>query len=182
VKTKGGAKVGDVLLLTKPLGVGVVTTALKQGMARAEDVATAVTHMKTLNQQAAQAAQQADAHAMTDITGFGLLGHAHEMAHLGEVGFRLHWEKLPWLPGAIGYGEAGAFPGGMARNLAYFGKWVTFDEGISILRQNMLWTPETSGGLLAAVPPEGVEIFIEGCGTAVVIGVVMEGSGQIEVN
>jgi selenide,water dikinase len=170
-----------VLLLSKPLGVGVVTTALKQGITRAEEVATAVISMKTLNQQAAQAAQQANAHALTDITGFGLLGHAHEMAHLSEVALRLDWEKLPWLPGTLAYGEAGAFPGGMARNLDYFGKWVTFGDGISVLWQNLLWTPETSGGLLAAVPPEGVEAFVKGCGTAVVIGEVIEGNGDIFV-
>jgi selenide,water dikinase len=170
-----------VLLLTKPLGVGVVTTALKQGITQEKDVAMAVSHMKTLNKQAATAAQQANAHAMTDITGFGLLGHAHEMAHLGEVGFRFYWEKLPWLPGAIGYGEAGAFPGGMARNLDYFGRWVTFGDGVGVLRQNMLWTPETSGGLLVAVPAEEVQTFAAACETAVVIGEVIEGNGEIIV-
>jgi selenide,water dikinase len=97
VKTKGGAKPGDILLLTKPLGVGVVTTALKQGITETEDVETAVASMKTLNKQAARAAQAAQAHSMTDITGFGLLGHAHEMAHLGLVDFRFELNKLPWL-------------------------------------------------------------------------------------
>jgi selenide,water dikinase len=180
VKTKGGAQPGDLLLLTKPLGVGVVTTALKQGIARADDVAAAVASMKTLNRQAAQAAQAANAHSMTDITGFGLLGHAHEMAHLSLVDFRIDMDKLPWLPGAIGYGQAGAFPGGMARNLDYYSRWVTFGEGVSLLMQDMLWTPETSGGLLVAVAPEMVELFRKGCETAVVIGEVLEGSGYIK--
>jgi selenide,water dikinase len=180
VKTKGGAQPGDLLLLTKPLGVGVVTTALKQGIARADDVAAAVASMKTLNRQAAQAAQAANAHSMTDITGFGLLGHAHEMAHLSLVDFRIDMDKLPWLPGAIGYGQAGAFPGGMARNLDYYSRWVTFGEGVSLLMQDMLWTPETSGGLLVAVAPEMVELFRKGCETAVVIGEVLEGSGNIK--
>jgi selenide,water dikinase len=181
VKTKGGAKPGDILLLTKPLGVGVVTTALKQGITETEDVETAVASMKTLNKQAARAAQAAQAHSMTDITGFGLLGHAHEMAHLGLVDFRFELKKLPWLPGAIGYGKAGAFPGGMARNLDYFDKWVTFGEGVSQLMQDMLWTPETSGGLLVAVAPEMVEQFREACETAVVVGEVLAGNGQIRV-
>lgn len=180
VKTKGGAQPGDLLLLTKPLGVGVVTTALKQGIARADDVAAAVASMKTLNRQAAQAAQAANAHSMTDITGFGLLGHAHEMAHLSLVDFRIDMDKLPWLPGAIGYGQAGAFPGGMARNLDYYSRWVTFGEGVNPLMQDMLWTPETSGGLLVAVAPEMVELFRKGCETAVVIGEVLEGSGNIK--
>jgi selenide,water dikinase len=181
VKTKGGAQPGDILLLTKPLGVGVVTTALKQGITETEDVETAVASMKTLNKQAARAAQAAQAHSMTDITGFGLLGHAHEMAHLGLVDFRFELDKLPWLPGAIGYGKAGAFPGGMARNMDYFDKWVTFGEGVSQLMQDMLWTPETSGGLLVAVAPEMVELFRQGCETAVVVGEVLAGNGQIRV-
>jgi selenide,water dikinase len=181
VKTKGGAHPGDMLLLTKPLGVGVITTALKQGIAGAEHVATAVASMKALNKQAAVAAQAANAHSVTDITGFGLLGHAHEMAHLSHVDFHLYLDKLPWLPGAIAYGEAGAFPGGMGRNLDYFQRWVTFDEGVSQLMQDMLWTPETSGGLLVAVSPDQVETVRQQCHTAVVIGEVGEGNGRITV-
>lgn len=182
VKTKGGAQPGDVLLLTKPLGVGVITTALKNGITNEDDVATAVTSMKTLNKTAAEAAQLARAHSLTDITGFGLLGHAHEMAHLGLVDFHLQLNKLPWLPGALRYGEAGAFPGGMGRNLDYFGRWVQFAPGVSRLMQDMLMTPETSGGLLVALPQAQVETFIERCETAVVIGHVTEGEGFIHVN
>lgn len=181
VLRKGGAQVGDWLFLTKPLGVGVVTTALKQGITREEDVATAVTSMKQLNKQAAQAAQAAHAHSMTDITGFGLLGHAHEMAHLGQVAFRFQAAALPWLPGALAYGEAGAFPGGMGRNMEYFQPWVTFAPGVSQLVQDMLYTPETSGGLLVAVAPEMAEAFVAGCDTAVHIGEVVAGAGQIWV-
>lgn len=181
VKTKGGARPGDVLLLTKPLGVGVVTTALKRGITEAGDVETAVSSMKRLNKQAAQAAQLAGATAMTDITGFGLLGHAHEMAHLGEVDFRFDVTKLPWLPGAVRYGQEQAFPGGMGRNLDYFGQWVTFGEQVSLLIQDMLFTPETSGGLLVAVPPTQVETFRANCETAVVIGEVVAGNGRIWV-
>jgi selenide,water dikinase len=181
VKTKGGAQPGDVLLLTKPLGVGVVTTALKQGITKEADVATAVISMKTLNKQAARAAQTANAHSMTDITGFGLLGHAHEMAHVGLVDFHFRLDKLPWLPGAIGYGQAGAFPGGMARNLDYFRDWVTFGDGVSVLMQDMLWTPETSGGLLVTVAPEMVDVFVGACETAVVVGEVVAGNGRIWV-
>ncbi len=181
VKTKGGAKPGDVLLLTKPLGVGVVTTALKQGLTNESDVETAVSSMKMLNKQAALAAQAANAHSMTDITGFGLLGHAHEMAHLGMVDFHFEASQLPWLPGAIGYGEAGAFPGGMGRNWTHFDEWVTFGDGVSKLIQEMLWTPETSGGLLVAVAPEMVDVFMAECDTAVVVGTVSAGNGRIRV-
>jgi selenide,water dikinase len=182
VKTKGGAKPGDVLLLTKPLGVGVVTTALKNGITDEADVATAVSSMKTLNKAAAEAAQMVQANGLTDITGFGLLGHAHEMAHLGEVDFHLQLDKLPWLPGALRYGEAGAFPGGMGRNLEYFGPWVKFGPGVSQLVQDMLMTPETSGGLLVALPADQVETFMTHCETAVPIGHVTTGEGFIHID
>lgn len=181
VKTKGGAQPDDVLLLTKPLGVGVVTTALKNGITNEADVATAVASMKTLNKQAAEAAQLAQTNGLTDITGFGLLGHAHEMAHLAMVDFHFELDKLPWLPGAVAYGNAGAFPGGMGRNLDYFGRWVKFGDGVSHLYQDLLMTPETSGGLLVALPKEQVARFQDHCETAVVIGHVTEGEGFIHV-
>ncbi len=182
VQRKGGARPGDQLYLTKPLGVGVVTTALKREITDATHVATAVSSMKQLNKQAAAAAQLAGATAVTDITGFGLLGHAHEMAHLGEVDFRLHLDKLPWLPGAVAYGEAGAFPGGMGNNLRYFGPWINFDESVSQLMRDMLCTPETSGGLLTAVPPQNGDLFTEHCDTAVLVGEVLPGDGRIHIN
>jgi selenide, water dikinase len=181
VKAKGGARPGDKLLLTKPLGAGVVTTALKQGKAQADWVAAAVASMKQLNKQAAAAAVAAQARAMTDITGFGLLGHAHEMAHLGGVDFRLEMARMPWLPGAMACATAGTFPGGMLRNMEYYKPWVTFERELPFEAQNLLWTPETSGGLLAAVPPESVARFQAVCGTAVVIGEVALGNGHIWV-
>ncbi len=179
--TKGGSKPGDVLLLTKPLGTGVITTALKSQRAREDDVRAAVVSMKTLNRQAAVAARSSDAKSMTDITGFGLLGHAHEMAHLGAVNFRLYIDRLRWLPGALSYGEDGNFPGGMENNLAFFSRWVDFKKGVGRLIQDMLWTPETSGGLLVAVDPLKVPNFMAVCPSAVNIGEVLPGDGHIEV-
>ena len=181
VKRKGGAQPGDVLLLTKPLGVGVVTTALKRELTTAGDIKTAVASMSRLNKQAAEAALLCESHAMTDITGFGLLGHAQEMASAGQVDFRLIVEQLPWLPGAIGYGKVGAFPGGMGRNMNHFSQWVSFDEGVSQLMQDMLWTPETSGGLLVAVPAAEAERYQAACETAVVVGEVLAGNGRLWV-
>lgn len=182
VKRKGGARPGDVLLLTKPLGVGVITTALKQQITDPAHVATAVSSMSTLNRQASEAALRAQAHGMTDVTGFGLLGHAHEMAVQGRVDFRFFIDKLPWLPGALAYGAAGAFPGGRGNNQIFFQPHVTFAAGVSELVQDMLWTPETSGGLLVAVSPEQVKTYQDGCETAVIIGEVIPGSGHIHVN
>ena len=175
VMRKGGAQVGDVLLLTKPLGVGVITTALKRGTAAPQHLAPAVASMKTLNQQAATAAQTARAHALTDITGFGLLGHAWEMAQAGGVRFQFEAAQLPLLPGALAYAEAGAFPGGMGRNRDFFAPHVQF-VGVADVWQKLLWTPETSGGLLAAVPPARVADFVAVCPTAVPVGQVIAGS------
>jgi selenide,water dikinase len=177
IKTKGGAGAGDLLLLTKPLGVGVITTALKQERAAPEDVATAVFSMKQLNRAAAQAAQAAGATAVTDITGFGLLGHAHEMASQTGARFHFHLDRLPWLPGALACGAAGAFPGGTGNNMRFFGEHVTFGPGVSRLMQDMLFTPETSGGLLVAVRPERLAAFMSAAETAVLIGEVEPGAG-----
>jgi selenide,water dikinase len=181
VKKKGGAQPGDVLLLTKPLGVGVVTTALKQQKANEAHVATAVASMKQLNKQAARAAELANANGMTDITGFGLLGHAHEMAEQAGVDFQFSLEKLPFLPGAVAYGEMGIFPGGKGNNNLFFAPHVSFDDDVPLVMQDMLWTPETSGGLLVAVPPENVAIYQDNCDTAVVVGEVVPGNGRIWV-
>ncbi len=182
ISIKGGSRPGDVLLLTKPLGTGLVTTALKQQLASSEHVSLAVASMKELNRQAAAAASGCGVLSMTDVTGFGLLGHAHEMAHAAGVNFRLRVSALPWLAGALDYGSAGIFPGGMDNNRDYFQSWLAFGDGVSQAVQNMLWTPETSGGLLAAVSPERVADFISMCPKAIVIGEVTAGDGHIEVS
>lgn len=178
VKRKAGAQAGDVLVLTKPLGVGVITTALKRELTNEADVATAVHSMKTLNKQAAQAAQKANAHAMTDITGFGLLGHAFEMVRGTAVDFHFNANQLPLLNGTMHYATAGAFPGGMGRNRTHFYPHVTFDHTVPELLRDILWTPETSGGLLVALAPETVETFLTYC-NASIIGHVTKGTGEL---
>lgn len=149
--TKGGAKPGDVLILTKPLGVGVITTALKREQAQPDHVKAAVASMARLNRDASRIAQQIGVHAMTDITGYGLLGHGHEMAHLSSVDFVLHFDALQWLPGAKAYAEQDIFAGGMGRNRDYFGEWVIFEDSIIESERGLLFDPQTSGGLLIAV-------------------------------
>lgn len=181
VKRKGDARPGDRLLLTKPLGTGVVTTALKEGVADAEHVKAAVESMKTLNRDAARAALTHKASGMTDITGFGLLGHAQEMARQADVNFSLELSQLQWLPGAEAYGEMGTFPGGMGRNMEYFSQWTTFAGDIPTGLQDLLWTPETSGGLLIALAPDAITSFQEQCPSAFVIGTVTQGTGRIQV-
>lgn len=182
VRQKGGARPGDALILTKPLGAGVITTALKREQAADEHVQAAVESMKRLNKDAAKAAVTAGAHAMTDITGFGLLGHGHEMAAQGSVDFVFRLGDLPWLPGAFEYGRAGAFPGGMGNNARFFGQWVAFTEGVDFLYQDMLFTPETSGGLLIALAPESVSGYLDQIPGSIVIGDVTAGDGQIRIN
>jgi selenide,water dikinase len=182
LKTKGGSRPGDLLVLTKPLGTGLITTALKLENAAAEDVAAAVASMKRLNRAASEAAAAAGVRSMTDVTGYGLLGHAHEMAHLGEVDFRLSFERLPWLPGARRYAQAGAVPGGTANNRNFFAPWVALTGGLSDVEQDMLWTPETSGGLLMAVPAANIEPLLQELPEAAVIGEVIAGSGRLHVD
>lgn len=181
VLRKGGAQPGDVLFLTKPLGVGVITTALKREQASADHVALATRSMKVLNRDAARAAVRAAAHAMTDITGFGLLGHAAEMAERGPVDFRFRLDRLPWLPGALAYGEAGAFPGGMGNNARFFGERVDFDADVPFLYRDLLFTPETSGGLLVALAPEQAATFAAAVPDAAAVGEVIAGNGRIQV-
>lgn len=181
IKTKGGGEPGDLIVLTKALGSGVITTALKNQQAKPADVESAVRSMKTLNNLAAEAADIAGVKSMTDVTGFGLLGHAHEMAHLGMVNIRLFARQLPWLPGSRAAGEAGNFPGGMLNNQAYFSKWVTFSSDVPKLTKDLLWTPETSGGIFAAVNPGRLSDYTDACPSAVVVGEVMPGDGHLEV-
>lgn len=163
------------------MGVGLITTALKRNVAQAADVQAAVTSMKRLNRQAASAAQQANAHAVTDITGFGLLGHACEMALAGKVTFQFDFDALPWLAGAFEYAQADVFPGGTAVNQQHFARWVTFAESISPMMQKMLWTPETSGGLLVALASDAAATYQALCPAAIVVGQVVAGNGAIEV-
>jgi selenide,water dikinase len=138
--------------------------------------------MKQLNRHSARAAIDVGAHAMTDITGFGLLGHAQEMASQSGVDFHFSVSALPWLPGVRRYAEAGAFPGGMGRNLAHFSPFVRFDERVDELMRDMLWTPETSGGLLVAIKAEELEAYVAQVPQATPVGEVREGDGLLYVH
>jgi len=184
VWTKGGAQPGDALVLTKPLGVGIVTTALKGGVADPAHVAEAVESMQRLNRDAARLIGQIGANACTDVTGFALLGHACEMAQKGGVRLRFFFEKLPFVAGAVEYADQWLFPAGTCNNEKAYAQAVTFDGGISEEMQQLLFTPETSGGLLAAVAPEKLDallaLFAEARHPCWVVGEVMEGE-EIEV-
>jgi selenide,water dikinase len=154
VLTKAGARPGDALVLTKPLGVGLVTTALKGQAADPAHVATAVQSMARLNRGAARIAQDIGVNACTDITGFSLLGHGYEMAEKSGVRLRLHLDSLPFLPGARRYAAESLFPGGSCRNRDAYAPRVTFARTIEDETRMLLFTPETSGGLLLSVPAD----------------------------
>lgn len=185
VLTKAGARPGDVLLLTKPLGVGIITTVLKAGVADPAHVAPAIESMKRLNRRAAQLIQaprvSGSVHACTDITGFALLGHGYEMAEKSGVQLRFRLDRLPFLDGAIEYAEQWLFPAGTCNNESAYRHGVTFDPGIAEEVQQLLYTPETSGGLLVAVAPEAAEallsLFSEAEHPCWVVGEVVEGKG-----
>jgi len=150
--SKSGLKVGDKLVLTKPLGGGVTTTALKQERASISDVQEAIEWMSRLNKTAGQLATEFNLRGGTDITGFGLLGHGMEMAQASGVSLHVEYSKIPFLGGARGYAEQGIFPGGAFDNKGYFEKNVQFDEKLAEPAQMLLFDPQTSGGLLLGVP------------------------------
>jgi selenide, water dikinase len=155
--TKGGARPGDILVLSKPLGFGVTTTALKAGQADPTDVSEAVGWMKLLNKTASELALESGVRGGTDITGYSLLGHASELAQASQVRLRFTYSRIPFIRGARGYAEAWTFPGGASDNRLYFGRQVQFAHEIGEPSQMLLFDPQTSGGLLLAVPPEALE-------------------------
>ena len=181
VWTKGGSRPGDALVLTKPLGVGMVTTALKGGVADPAHVAEAVACMARLNRDAARLIGQVGANACTDVTGFSLLGHGYEMAQKGGVRLRFFFEALPFVSGAGQYAEDNLFPGGSCNNQRAYEQHVCFAAPLSAEMQLLLFTPETSGGLLAAVSAGQVDALLSlfaGAGHPCwVIGEVLEGEG-----
>lgn len=182
VLAKSGAQPGDQLILTKPLGAGVVTTAFMRDLTSDEQLAAATASMMQLNRAASEAALAAGAHAATDITGFGLLGHASEMLPTREtleadaqraIGFRIYFDRLPWLPGAQQFGNDWVYPGGAHNNRKHFSPDVRFDERVSEAMQVLCFSPETSGGLLLAVPPRAVDGVLASLPNARVIGEVV---------
>jgi len=165
-----GARAGDVLLLTKPIGTGVLSTALKNDRAATNDVQAATASMTELNRAASEALQELQAkagaaqpiHAVTDITGFGLLGHAREMA-LGNpergieaVSLELDHSAVQYLPGALEAARQGFLPGGLKNNRDFIGDCVSFAKNVPQEYRDLLFDPQTSGGLLMAISPESV--------------------------
>jgi selenide,water dikinase len=181
VLMKGGAQPRDALFLTKPLGTGIITTAAKQDAASPEHLAAAIESMTRLNRHASHLAREAGAQALTDITGYSLLGHGYEMTAAGGVAFRFEASRVPLLPGVIDYAERGIVTGGAARNRAYLEGKVSIADGASEALEHVLFDPQTSGGLLFAVATEragDVEAASATAGETVWrVGDVVEGEG-----
>jgi selenide,water dikinase len=169
-----GALTGDILLFTKPLGTGVITTALKKDRATPESLAAAVTAMTALNRDAAAALQEIDEksagaspiHAVTDVTGFSLLGHAREMA-LGDpthgiesVSFEIDHRAFAYIPGAVEAAREGHLSGGLKNNRAFIGDCAVFEATVPSEYQDLLFDPQTSGGLLICIAPESADAAI----------------------
>ena len=179
--SKGGLKAGDQLVLTKPLGFGVTTTALKREQADTSDVAEAVGWMKRLNKSASHLANEFDLRGGTDITGYSLLGHAMEMAEASDVALKFEFTNIPFISGARKYAEMGCFPGGAFDNKMHFESKVQFAAEMDEPEQMLLFDPQTSGGLLVGVPQAKLESFIARAKELDqfiwVIGEVSQGSG-----
>lgn len=162
VLTNAGAREGDALVLTKLLGTGVIATALKGGMARAEHVAASVESMLLLNRAACEEMLRYRVHGCTDVTGFGLLGHARELASASAVTLEIETDKLRFLPGALEYARAGALPGGLTRNRAFVWPSVQVTRTLDPALETLLYDPQTSGGLLIAMDHEDAERMTSG--------------------
>ncbi len=179
---KSALTVGDEVWLTKPIGTGILATAHKRGQLAPEDLASVVASMSALNRAAAQAAMAAGVRAATDVTGFSLVGHAHEMAQRSGVAIRLRAAHVPLLPAARVWAERGAIPGGSERNRSYFvGEGLVRLEGLDRAAEDLMLDPQTSGGLLLGVPAGARDAWRDATLArdvhAALIGEVVSGSG-----
>jgi len=174
IKTNAGARPGDTLLLTKRIGTGVIATALKHGIAKESDVQAAVESMLTLNRRACEAMLAVEVHGCTDVTGFGLIGHAREMALASQVTIEIDSRAVRFLPGAVEYARQGAIPGGLKNNREFAASCV---EGQSDI-DDLLYDPQTSGGLLISLPAADAAKLKAGFSDAYLVGRVVERQNQ----
>lgn len=154
ILAKRGARPGDALYLNKPLGTGIVTTAAMANEAKPEHLQTAIEWMTRLNRHPSHIARDVEAHALTDVTGYGILGHGYEIADASNVGLRLSASSMPVLPGTLEYASQGLITGGASRNRSHLQDKVTLSGEVSEEIQHILFDAQTSGGLLLAVAPE----------------------------
>jgi selenide,water dikinase len=180
--TNAGAQGGDVLVFTKRIGTGVISTALKKGIVKEEHMEASIEQMLTLNRGVAAQMGELQVHACTDVTGFGLLGHAREVALASNVTLEITASSVRFLPGALEYSQAGAHSGGLANNRDFVESCIQIAESVPKEIEALLYDPQTSGGLLVSLAPDQAEKLMESCPEAYVIGRVRErGAKPIEV-
>jgi selenide, water dikinase len=158
--TNAAARPGDLLVLTKPLGTGIIATAIKMGKATPEVIAAATVSMVHLNRSVAEVAREHGIRALTDITGFGLLGHLSEMCRASKVCADLWFDSLPFLPCAVDLARQGVAPGGTRRNLEFVEPWTAFAETLEPWQRLLCADAQTSGGLVLCVPPDRIEAVV----------------------
>jgi selenide,water dikinase len=182
------AEPGDVLILTKPLGLGIITTAAKNGEDELGAISEAIRLMTTLNRSAAEVFVDAGTHALTDITGFGLLGHLRNMVTASAVGAHIYLDQVPALDAARKYLHAGIAPGGTHANHRFLADWVSYASDLTMEDELLLCDAQTSGGLLAAIPADRASAAVAalrsaGTPAAAVIGIIEKGEpGRITVS
>jgi len=186
LKRNAGAKAGDKLVLGKPLGVGVYSAALKKGKLDAAGYKAMIEATTKLNTPGTRLGEMEEVHALTDVTGFGLLGHLLEIAKGSHAAARVRWDAVPLLPGAIDHAREGTVTGASARNWTGYGAKVKLGARMGEAEKAILTDPQTSGGLLVSCAPEAadrvLEIFrAEGFGQAAVIGEIAEGEPEVRV-
>ncbi len=187
VKRNADAKAGDVLILGKPLGVGVLSAALKKGALGDEGYAAMIANTTKLNKPGKALADMDGVHALTDVTGFGLLGHLLELARGARLNAQLDMNAIPLLPGVLQLAHDGFFTGASGRNWDAYGKDVKLDAAITPAQQALLTDPQTSGGLLVSCDASSVDEVLalfarEGFGHAAVIGSMQDGAAGVTVN
>ena len=183
--TNSGAKPGDKIILTKPLGTGIINTALKAGMAPEETVTKVTRYMAALNDKASTLMQEIGVHACTDITGFGLIGHSVQVAQNSQVGINFNIAAIPIFPEAPEFAQRGLCPGGLHRNREFYSTAVSMSDEVPAPVRDVLFDPQTSGGLLICLEPNKTELLLNklrqaGIEDAAIIGeVVSEPSGIV---
>lgn len=172
VVTNADAKIGDFLVLTKPIGTGAISTGIKRGVARQETIDAAIKAMTTTAAKSSEEMQRLGANACTDITGFGLLGHAYEVAKASDVCLEIDSDKVPFLPDVLDLISQGMLTRGDKNNREYVGDTIAFNENVSREMQSALYDPQTAGGLLISLEPSKVDEFIRNIEGSAIIGEV----------
>ena len=186
VKRNAAARPGDVLILGKPLGVGVLSAALKKDQLDAAGYAAMIAATTKLNRPGMDLAALDAVHALTDVTGFGLLGHTLELSRGAKLTARLRYADLPWLPGVQDFAKAGVFTGASGRNWTAYGHDIVLASSLHDVARTLLTDPQTSGGLLVSCAPEAVDEVLaifraDGFDDAAVIGEMIDGESRVEV-